>query len=102
MIRTPECSTPFGITEFRGLFLGGDHGLAGVVLNAFRHHGISRKRAVGMFFPRWVCSTPFGITEFRGHPGSVGGFLVQKCSTPFGITEFRGFLTLLSIQIDIV
>jgi len=36
------CSTPFGITEFRGRRRVGRAGRAGRVLNAFRHHGVSR------------------------------------------------------------
>jgi len=36
------------------------------VLNAFRHHRVSR--GVAMIMPKVIsaCSTPFGITEFRG------------------------------------
>jgi len=84
-----RCSTPFGITEFRGgtgrqqpgRFAGAQRlsasrsfaaDLPGVqtarvqVLNAFRHHGVSR----------------IGCQRGDGHVG--------QCSTPFGITEFRG------------
>jgi len=83
------CSTPFGITEFRGSAMP--------VCNKLVK----------------TCSTPFGITEFRGRsclkllpkwPGAQRlsasrSFADQdtcsakfpiKCSTPFGITEFRG------------
>ena len=37
-----ECSTPFGITEFRG-DVGSSNGCRQRVLNAFRHHGVSRQ-----------------------------------------------------------
>jgi len=59
------CSTPFGITEFRGGLqrLGQQLGL---VLNAFRHHRVSRKFRHAKREEDIPCSTPFGITEFRG------------------------------------
>jgi len=60
------CSTPFGITEFRGL------------CSQFQPQAVNR------------CSTPFGITEFRGLLSVSAKQSDSRCSTPFGITEFRG------------
>jgi len=37
------CSTPFGITEFRGAIPGRTGVQLFAVLNAFRHHGVSRR-----------------------------------------------------------
>jgi len=84
------------------------------VLNAFRHHGVSRPPPKPDVTKPAECSTPFGITEFRGPRAransqelmraqrlsasrSFAGYgfraleaISNTCSTPFGITEFRG------------
>ena len=65
-LRIGKCSTPFGITEFRGTPLA-----AGRPVDS-------------------LCSTPFGITEFRGTWTADEQAVCARCSTPFGITEFRG------------
>jgi len=62
------------------------------VLNAFRHHGVSRPQLPDDYDTAAECSTPFGITEFRGAIVEVGWGGFNRCSTPFGITEFRGLL----------
>ena len=90
------CSTPFGITEFRG-YCTRDMTRILLVLNAFRHHGVSRgclKLAVPDFA---LCSTPFGITEFRGKLAELEKQCREECSTPFGITEFRGEISVLTL-----
>jgi len=107
------CSTPFGITEFRGLPLLISHPDLGVlnafrhhrvsrirssargklnplVLNAFRHHRVSRDARHRMGFPRLHV-----LNAFRHHRVSrvreIGEHHnIKSCSTPFGITEFRG------------
>ena len=108
------CSTPFGITEFRGPYLFGfrqhrldcaqrlsasrsfaecrviDDPANEVVLNAFRHHGVSRVTISNLTAGGVACSTPFGITEFRGLTCLEMTARLASCSTPFGITEFRG------------
>ena len=41
------------------------------MLNAFRHHGVSRTTTRGTIMRRMMCSTPFGITEFRGRISQI-------------------------------
>ena len=66
--------------------------LHGAVLNAFRHHGLYR---TGTGLSRTVdgvtCSTPFGITDYIG-PAMPAGLEPDglACSTPFGITDYIG------------
>jgi len=84
------------------------------VLNAFRHHGVSRGMAFALWkrFPtraqRLSASRSFAalksgwhganlevLNAFRHHGVSRGapsnaGTICLACSTPFGITEFRG------------
>jgi len=84
------CSTPFGITEFRGVRIDSWKSPAHV-LNAFRHHGVSRFLAENGHL-----GFSHVLNAFRHHgvSRSFSSYVdVQfgKCSTPFGITEFRGW-----------
>jgi len=111
----PMCSTPFGITEFRGIISRGNKrcltsaqrlsasrsfavGLQrlgqqlGLVLNAFRHHGVSRPGNSCGLASSLACSTPFGITEFRGrglerHPSNC--LRAQRLSASRSFAEMR-------------
>jgi len=61
------------------------------VLNAFRHHGVSRYGQAISFVVATACaqrlsaSRSFAVTQHPDLPNRV-----EECSTPFGITEFRG------------
>jgi len=107
------CSTPFGITEFRGMIakmvvqvrscaqrLSASRSFAGqprepiasITTSAQRLSASRSFAGEGTPIKRFRirCSTPFGITEFRGRILAVAANRSKKCSTPFGITEFRG------------
>ena len=85
------CSTPFGITEYIGRGGDGHVGVAVVVLNAFRHHGIYRRgaRSRGRFpAPVLNAFRHHGIYRLELIPQQVSP--TEVCSTPFGITEYIG------------
>jgi len=115
--RTPpqRCSTPFGITEFRGIRILAVGLVAHEVLNAFRHHGVSRSafahhhprrsRVLNAFRHHGVSregSGQLGLTGLSAQrlsasrsfaaAGEILRAWADECSTPFGITEFRGSL----------
>ena len=113
-VATFVCSTPFGITEFRGAAhaagerdhlgaqrLSASRSFAGkaptqtgrlrVVLNAFRHHGVSRRLQSHHAINRNVVLNAFrhhGVSRNPAEGDDNGHCTV--CSTPFGITEVRG------------
>ena len=113
-----RCSTPFGITDYigygaedaqqraRGLVLNAfrHHGLyrwqqeaalaaAGGrhVLNAFRHHGLYRlRRASRRVKYTWVLNAFRHHGLYRGSSCCCCPLSSRRCSTPFGITDYIG------------
>ena len=58
-----QCSTPFGITEYIGRAADGGPVAFDPVLNAFRHHGIYRRRLASQM----VCHMEIVLNAFRHH-----------------------------------
>ena|GEM_PF-805203 len=88
------CSTPFGITEFRGRSRTRGHAKSRASaqrLSASRSFAVNGDQVQTPNIPQ--CSTPFGIAEFRGRELLYAQQIQPECSTPFGITEFRGWTT---------
>jgi len=84
-----RCSTPFGITEFRG----------GVTRDSVKELRCAQRLSASQSFAVWNASRSsrvlFVLNAFRHHRVSRVGWgyktdLDSPCSTPFGITEFRG------------
>ena len=86
------CSTPFGITEFRGAMPASLFRVKACVLNAFRHHGVSRAiRQVHGQGHRVIRAQRLSASRsFADWPALEEKAARCGCSTPFGITEFRG------------
>jgi len=88
---TKECSTPFGITEFRGPALPRlRQPSCGRAQRLSASRSFAGVRTSSKADGEVMCSTPFGITEFRGPEEHRCPPSIPTCSTPFGITEFRG------------
>ena len=86
------CSTPFGITDYIGLTFVTRGELHGIVLNAFRHHGLYRTLTLPARALRPpLCAQRLSASRIIS-AGQVSTLLVvrDQCSTPFGITDYIG------------